>query len=408
MTINDTHTCTIGTLAYGGDGIARIDGQVVFVPETIPGETVRIRITQTKKNFARGTVEEILEPSPDRIAPCCRVAENVRVPGCVYDHLSYKAELQVKQQQLESFFRRLPHADDAFLPPFASIDKLHYRNKTTLHTEAPPDGIRIGYRQEPEHRVLDIPACPLTDPAINDAIRLFRTSGNLRQYQDHDSDITFRMTPHDGVVWWDKHGACSPNCPDHLTEHSPIGPMLVPHDGFYQVNPAVGDALVRFVRDTFAEDKETKDVLDLYCGVGVLGMACMKRSGRRLTGIESGHAAVEAARENAKVNRVKAHFAVRTLGRGAPLDLGDWMENPRQTTIIADPPREGMGKSVVQSLAASDAARIFYISCDPATLTRDLTLLLANSTYKIHRIRLFDMFPHTAHMETFVELRRGE
>jgi len=391
----DTHVCTIETLAYGGSGIARVDGLVVFVPDAIPGESVRVRITQVKKNFARGTLVEVLEPSPDRIAPCCRVHGNVRVPGCVYDHLAYTAEVQAKQQQLEGFFRRIPHAEDAFLPPVASPAPLHYRNKITLHS----DGSRLGYRQEPKHTVLDIPACPLAGPTINDALLGFRAHQQLKD----GAKVMFRATPHDGAVWWTPQGACSPDCPEHLTEQSPIGPLTVPHNGFYQVNPAVGDALVRFVMDTFAEDAHAPDLLDLYCGVGVFGLACMKHGGRKLTGVESGHAAVMTARQNAKAHQVEGRFMVHLLGR-EPLRLNDWMQAPRETTVITDPPREGMDKSTVQTLATSQAARIFYISCDPATLARDLAILLAGGNYRVSRVRLFDMFPRTAHFETVVEL----
>lgn len=406
LVIDDTHTGTVETFAYGGDGIVRVDGRVVFVPETIPGETVRIRITQVKKTFARGAVVEVLSPSPDRIAPCCRVAD-VRVPGCVYDHLNYTAELRAKQQQLESFFRRIPHEAEAFLPPVASPDHLHYRNKITFHAEDTAQGVALGYRMEPEHRVLDIPACPLAAPAVNDALRDFRDSGGTRQLLSRGGDIAFRMTLRDGVVWWTDRGVCSADCPKLLTEQSPIGLLNVPHDGFYQVNPAVGDALVRFVMDTFAQDADAPDILDLYCGVGVFGLACMKQGGRSLTGVESGRTAIAVARQNAIAHGVDGRFITHALGRG-PARLRDWMTMPRQTTIITDPPREGMDKSTVLALAASDAARIFYISCDPATLTRDLTLLLENSRFRIRRIRLFDMFPRTAHFETFVELQLRE
>jgi len=367
----------------------------VFVPETIPGETVRVRITQKKKDFARGVVAEILEPSPNRIDPCCRVAENVSVPGCVYDHLTYPAEVQAKQQQLESFFRRIPHAENAFLPPVASPASLHYRNKITLHT----DGTHLGYRQEPQHRVLDIPACPLAHSAINDALANFRASHRVGL----GDNLMLRMTQHNGVVWWTNQGPCSPRCPERLTEQSPIGPLYFPRHGFYQVNPAVSDALVRFVMGAFAEDTSVPDILDLYCGVGVFGLACMKRGGRRLTGIESSNATVITARQNAKALGIRGRFIVYHLHRD-PLCLNNWLTAPRETTVIADPPREGIDKPIVEALSTSRAARIFYISCNPSTLTRDLAILLAGGKYRVSRIRLFDMFPRTAHFETFVEL----
>ena len=399
MIVGDTHTCTIQTLAYGGDGIARIDGRVVFVPETIPGETVSVGITQVKKTFARGRVIEVLAPSPDRITPCCRVGTDARVPGCVYDHLSYAAELAAKQSQLEGFFRRIPHETNAFLPPVASPAPLHYRNKITLHA----DGAKLGYHQEPEHRVLDIPACPLADPAINDALHQFRETGGTQHWLNSDDDLVLRATPHDGVAWWTSQGVCSPDCPELLTEQSPAGALKVPRDGFYQVNPAVGDALVRFAADTFAENTDAPDILDLYCGVGVFGLACAKQGGRKLIGIESGSAAIAAARQNARALGVEGRFMVHILGK-EPIRLNGWVAAPRQTTIIVDPPREGMDKSTAQALAASGAARIFYVSCDPATLARDLNILLADGKYRVRRIRLFDMFPRTAHFETFVEL----
>ena len=305
MTARDTLTCAVETLAYGGDGLARVDGRVLFIPAAAPGETVRVRVTQVKKNFARADLTEVLSPSPLRIEPCCRVAdpdtgEPVRVPGCVYDHLAYAAEVQAKQQQLEGFLRRLPHGADArVLPPFASPAPLHYRNKIVLHVRRGQGRARLGYRQEPTHRVLDIAACPLACEAINAALARLRSSAFLADGARDGADVTLRHTPHDGAVWW-QAGEAPLSLPGGLfTEASPAGPLRVPQDGFYQVNPSVGDALARTVAEWFAEEAEAPELLDLYCGVGVLGFACMKAGGTRLTGVESGRAAVAAARQNA-------------------------------------------------------------------------------------------------------------
>jgi len=164
MTVHDALTCTVETLAYGGDGIARADGRVVFIPETVPGETVRVEITQVKKHFARAAVLDRLSRSPQRIDPCCRVTDPdthrfCRVPGCVYDHLDYADELQVKQQQLEGFIRRLSNSGDAlFLPPFASPQPLHYRNKIVLHAIGRRGVTRLGYRLGASDEGLGIPA----------------------------------------------------------------------------------------------------------------------------------------------------------------------------------------------------------------------------------------------------------
>lgn len=400
MTPGDTLTCTVETLAYGGDGLARVEGRVLFIPQTAPGETVTARVTQVKKNFARATLLNVVTPSPDRIEPCCRI------PGCVYDHLAYPAEVQAKQRQLEGFLRRLPHAPQtALLPPLASPSPLHYRNKIVLHLQRDTHGAspRLGYRQEPSHHVLDLPACPLACDAINLALRDLRAA-SLPGWPD-GTRVTFRHTAHDGALWWaDAPGGHLPST--LLTEASPAGPLRVPPDGFYQVNPAVGDALVRTVAAWFTEDPAATEILDLYCGVGVFGLACLSAGGTRLTGVESGHAAVETARHNAQALGLPAIFLCRELGR-APLPLADLMPSPAATTVIIDPPRDGLPPQLARDLAACRAARLFYVSCDPATLARDLAILLGGGHYLLGRVRLFDMFPRTAHFETAVELTRA-
>ena len=407
MTVGDTLSCQVKTLAYGGDGLARVDGRVVFIPGTLPGESLRARVTQVKKNFARAELTDLLAPSPSRIAPCCRVTDPdagapCRVPGCVYDHLDYAAELQAKQQQLENFLSRLPqHAGPVLLAPLAAPSPLHYRNKIVLHVQRDARRARLGYRQEPSHRVLDIGACPLACPDINAALAELRGSAPFRALRDA-SDVTFRHTPRDGAVWWRAGEAPAAPVPGLLTEDSPAGPLLVPRDGFYQVNPAVGGALVRTVAVWFAAEPDASDLLDLYCGVGVFGLACMQAGGTRLTGVESGRGAIAAAQLNAQALGIKARFLCRALGP-APCPLRELLPDPRRATAIVDPPRDGLAPEVAQALAASGVRRIFYVACDPATLARDLAVFLRGG-YHLRRAKLFDMFPRTAHFESLVEL----
>jgi 23S rRNA (uracil1939-C5)-methyltransferase len=410
MIVGDTLTCRIETLAYGGDGIARVDGRVVFIPETAAGETVSVRVTALKKRFARAEAGDILSPSPFRISPCCRVRDSdtgglCRVPGCVYDHLAYDFELQAKQSQLEGFFRRLPQsAEFAFLPPFAAPAPLHYRNKIVLHTDRRNGRVRLGYRTEPSHAVLDLSACPLACEPLNAALASLRSSDAFNRLP-HDADVTFRHTAHDGALWWVNNGPPSAPSPDTLTEASASGPLSVPRDGFFQVNPAVGDALVRAAAAWFADGPEAAGLLDLYCGVGVFGFACMQAGGSRLTGVESGRAAIAAAKLNAAALGIDATFLCRALGQ-EEVPLAGLIGDPRRTTAIVDPPRDGLPPSLARALAESGIARLLYVSCDPATLARDLAVLLSSGRYRLARARLFDMFPRTAHFETLVELRR--
>ena len=411
MRIGEHITCTIETLAYGGDGLARVDGRVVFIPGTVTGETLRARVTALKTNYARAEALEILAPSPFRAEPCCRVLDPDagglrRVPGCVYDHLAYGFELQTKQLQLEGFLRRLPQgADIAFLTPFASPAPLHYRNKIVLHTRRRNGDTRLGYRLEPSHTVLDIRACPLASEAINAALAALRSSGAFTRLPD-DADVTFRHTAHDGTHVWVSGGEPASPCPGLLTEASVAGLLRVPPNGFFQVNPAVGDALVRTAAEWFAERPDATEILDLYCGVGVFGLACMQAGGTRLTGVESGREAIAAARLNAASLGLASEFHCRALGQEEPVSLQGLVHDPHRTTAIIDPPRDGLAPDIARALSASGLRRILYVSCDPATLARDLALLLRGG-YRIARARLFDMFPRTAHFESIVDLQLG-
>jgi tRNA/tmRNA/rRNA uracil-C5-methylase (TrmA/RlmC/RlmD family) len=327
-----------------------------------------------------------------------------RVPGCVYDHLAYACEVHAKQAQLEGFLRRLPNGCEiAFQPPFASPSSLHYRNKIVLHTARLGRRVRLGYRKEPSHEVLDMAACPLACDAINEALARLRASDLFSQLP-HGADVTFRHTPRDGACWW-TGGSPAEVSSAMLTEDSVAGPLRVPRNGFYQVNPAVGDALVSRAVSWVAEEHGAQEILDLYCGVGVFGLACMKAGASRLCGVESGRAALAAAQANARDLGIPAQFHCCALGQEA-CDLPALLPRPESTTCIVDPPREGMSSDIVQALTARGPRRIIYVSCDPATLSRDLALLLRGG-YRIAQAALFDMFPRTGHFESLVDVRRG-
>jgi 23S rRNA (uracil1939-C5)-methyltransferase len=318
--------------------------------------------------------------------------------------VDYPREVLIKQQQLESSLRHIPHDSAIFHPPVASPQSLHYRNKITLHAETTPSGMmKLGYREEPSHRVIDIPSCPLAHPAINEALHTLRASGELKNMLKQGDDLIFRHTLHDGVIWRSSTGVTSPGYPACLTVQSSIGNLKVPHNGFYQVNPSIAGQLLDFTAKRFGERSDCPEILDLYCGVGVFGLTCMKQGGRYLTGVEAGRAAITVAQENAALHDIPARFHVHALGL-QPIHVQDWIKHPTQTTLIINPPREGMDKHIAESISQSDIPRIFYISCDPATLTRDLKIILSTGKRQIRHVRLFDMFPRTARFETFVEL----
>ena len=179
--------------------------------------------------------------------------------------------------------------------------------------------------------------------------------------------------------------------------------MLVPPDGFYQVNPSVANALVLQAQEWFAaDDGSGAEVLDLYCGVGVFAIACAKAGAPRARGIEAGRRAIEAATANAYEHDVLAKFRSQTVEAAAADGFGS---NLAQITVIVDPPRQGLAPEVARALADARARRLLYVSCDPATLARDLAILLAGP-YILRGVRMFDMFPRTTHFETLVWLER--
>ena len=415
-TIGDELDLLIESVAYRGNGVARVQGMVVFVAGVAPGEQVRVRIAKIRRTYAEAELLSVSAPSSDRILPDCRLPDGSQVPGCVYDHLAYPAECAVKQSQIEGFLRRLPGgASIPFLPPVASPLQCHYRNKIVLHVARFRSNPlpQLGYLGADNRTVVDIPACPLARDPINEALAHFRTSPAFSQLRDGEH-LTFRWTRDDGVVAW--RGSRDPkdtaillsgerkdrSFASRLTEQTPFGPVQVPLAGFYQVNPEVADALLRQATNWFVDSGGSGgEVLDFYSGVGVFAIACARAGARQAIGVESGRDAVAAATDNARTHDVRVEFRCQSVGVAAGKLLSEC--DLTRTTVIVDPPRQGMEPEAVQALTTHPPRTLFYVSCDPATLARDLRPLLA-AGYTIRQAQLFDMFPRTAHFETIAWL----
>ena len=402
-------TVYIAKNVYGGDGLGRLgDGRVVFVPGAWAGEQVRAEIVEEKKHYVKARLVEVVEASPERLetpsgssdSSCSRIA---RIPGMVYAGLSYEGELKAKEQQLREFFERARLS----VPNFSNssnLSNLNYRNKAVYHFAKQKGKWVIGYRTEPSHEIVDVEQDPLAVPEINAklpeirrAVLALLTNGPqaVRRDIEQKGNVTVRWTPKSGVKWW--VGGDAPK--DLVLKETTCGrDFEVPADGFYQVNPAVGEALVKAVIDEYQRGaKDAPEILDLYCGVGVFGLCC---NPPKLTGIESGRQAIEFAKKNAAAQKfANARFWAERVGQ----NLRRITVNSR-TTVIVDPPRDGMEPNVPKWLAESKAPRILYVSCDPATLTRDLKTICRG--YDIESVRWFNMFPRTARFETLVVLKK--
>ncbi|MBO7686383.1 MAG: class I SAM-dependent RNA methyltransferase [Kiritimatiellae bacterium] len=401
-----TVTLKIEKTVYGGDGLGRLgDGRVAFVPGAYAGETVKAEIVEQKKNFVKTRLVSVEEAIPERLAET-----GPTVPGMVYADVAYDAEIRFKQDQLENFLWKVAHT---VLPleVIPAAAPLAYRNKVVYHTERQHGKWVLGYREEPDHRVVDVAQDPLACSAINAALPAIRsavftllTQGAraVRQSAKAADNVTIRHTARDGVKWW----LGEPPANLELCEQTAGLKFAVPADGFYQVNPQMSDRLVKAVRDEYAAGVDTAPhVLDLYCGVGVFGLCCAQAAkasvsgGIRLVGIESARGAVACAKKNAAALGVPANFFCERVGGSLTR-----IKAGAHHTVIVDPPRGGLEPNVAPWLARLPAPRILYVSCDPATLTRDLATL--TRTYDIARVKLFDLFPRTARFETLVTLER--
>ena len=397
-----TSTVYIAKNVYGGDGMGRLgDGRVVFVPGAFAGENVKAELIEEKRNFVKARLVEIVEPSPERIGRDGKGDGSAPVvPGMVYSDLSYRGECEAKRRQLEEFFdrARIVHPE---IGQSTNRTFFNYRNKAVYHFAKQKGKWVLGYRTEPSHEIVDVTVDPLACPEINAKLPEIRrqvlallTQGAevVRKSVEKEGNVTVRWTSRSGVQWWIGR-AKQPVVMKELT----CGKVFeVPSDGFYQVNPEVGEELVKAVVAEFKKSP-TEELLDLYCGVGVFGLCCAPA---KLTGIESGRQAIEFAKKNASSqNYAGARFYAEEVGRNLKrIRVTD------RTTVIVDPPRGGMEPNVPKWLAESKAPRIMYVSCDPATLMRDLRTLTRN--YEVESVRWFNMFPRTARFETLVVLKR--
>lgn len=404
-----TSTVYIVKNVYGGDGLGRLgDGRVIFVPGAFAGEQVKAEIVEERRSFVKARLVEIVEPSSERTGTA-----QEPVPGMVYANLSAKGELAAKEAQLREALDRarlVRATDDSIIKPMAQSPRLlNYRNKAVYHFSVEnskhthSNTVIIGYMREPEHTIQDVTNDPLVRQEINNALPGIRnhvtallTQGSsvVRRSIEAKGNVTVRWSIASGVKWWI---GIAP--PDVTIKENSLGKVFeTPSDGFWQVNPEVGEILTKAVVNEYARGKDVApELIDLYCGVGVLGLSC---NAPKLVGVESGRQAIEYAKRNA------VQFP-GTASRFFADKVGNNMRKMRiydTTTIIIDPPRSGLERGVAAFLAGSRAKRIIYAACDPATMVRDLRDL--SRTFKIASVASFNMFPRTARFESLVTLCR--
>jgi 23S rRNA (uracil1939-C5)-methyltransferase len=392
----------IDSIAAGGDGVGRMDGLVAFVPRTAPGDRARIRYASGRR-FARGEVLRLLRESPTRTAPSCPHYVADRCGGCQIQHLSYASQLVAKSHIIRDAFARIGHRDIALPDVVPSPAEWHYRSKLTLAMRRRGETWIAGlHPYDDPSAVFPLTDCPITAESVlavwrsilshasllpsaaelRGSVRVdaFTLEGGSRWDQ---SPEFWASVPELSELWWAPDDA--PLRLLHARRSDALGPS------FAQVNAGLASTLHAYVVDR-AWAYEPSRVIDAYSGRGTTALALAER-GAHVTAIESDDVAAAWVADRLPVgSRSIAGRVEHTLADALPADL-----------VILNPPRAGVDETVTELLTNNGPRTVIYVSCDPATLARDVSRLAA---YQVVAVRGFDMFPQTAHVETVCELTR--
>jgi 23S rRNA (uracil1939-C5)-methyltransferase len=373
-------TLTVEKLVYGGEGLARQEGKVVLAPFVLPGEVVRAETERAKNDLWRGRLIEVLQPSASRVTPGCPYFQ--RCGGCQYQHIDYPFQLEQKQVILREVLQRVGKIEFTGEIGVVSDEPWHYRNRVQLHIK----GGEVGYFAQGSRDLCAIDHCPISSPRLNEAIaklnelKLGAVSGAVELFTN-ETDVQVNVVdrvPRQALTALATLGVTTP---------IDYNGFRVSRNSFFQVNRFLID---RLVESAIAEARGNWAV-DLYAGVGLFAVKLAERFGK-VTAVESSGSSLRDLAHNFAQPAVNAN-------------VEDYLKSLDETPdfILADPPRAGLGKLVVKELARIHAPRLTIVSCDPATLARDLQGLLAEN-YRVKNITLVDLFPQTFHLETVVEL----
>jgi 23S rRNA (uracil1939-C5)-methyltransferase len=435
----------IESLAYRGEGIGHIQNKVIFVPLTAPGDKVELTVSENKKNYLRGTVNQFNERSAYRVVPLCDYFGECG--GCHWQHLSYEYELEAKQKILRDTLARIGKVDPESYecaPPIPSPKPYGYRCRLRLQglTQRTTE---LGFFRAHSREIIPIDRCELASEFLNETMKRLHGFLNSLDYLIPFDEVQILASPDQ------EEATLSFSCPQQMedellkeflkalkvyipkvygvsfetvaegepkTEHFgtcglefdcsfalDAGRGTVPlryraqiHT-FNQVNPAQNRNLLRLLHE-WAEPSNEQVVLDLFCGTGNLSLA-LARDVKKVIGLESSPLAVEDARHNAELNGLtNCDFRLANVYQG----LDGLQGEGRVDILIIDPPRKG-AKECIGNMVALEPAKIYYVSCDPTTMARDLALL-SYSKYRLKRVQLLDMFPQTYHVECIAEIAK--
>jgi len=438
----DELTLSIDSLAFGGAGVARLDGYVVFVQDGIPGDRVRAVVEKSKRAYAEARAVEVLEPSPDRLSP---VAAH---PGAPWQVLPYERQLETKQAQVEDALRRIGRLDGFELEPIVeAVEPWRYRNKLEYSFGTDDDGRLVCGFHAPGswEEIVEVTDCLLASEPGNAArervvewcraqglsaydrrtgegllrnlvVRESRRGGELQVRLvtspggiDRES-FAQAAEPVGGLLWTQLDSVAETTQggqteliagSDRLEEEIGGMRMRISPNAFFQTNTEMAERLYRLAIE-YAAPGASDRAYDLYCGIGTIGLLMAPRAGE-VWGLELVEEAIADAIANARLNEVdNAHFFAGDV-RLALRELVDRAGRP--DVLVVDPPRSGLSQKVVRRVIEAGPRRIVYVSCNPTTLAPNAAQLV-EAGYALRRVRAVDMFPQTPHIECVALLER--
>lgn len=441
--VGQTITLEIQSLGHQGEGVGRLDGYTVFVDDALPGELVQAQFIECNKRYGRAKLTSIEKPSPDRVKPPCPLFGTCG--GCQLMHLSYEKQLEMKRQKVVDALTRIGKIEVEVAPCIASPDDLHYRNKIQLPVKKSGSRLSIGLYERGSHNLVEVQKCyihcPLGEEVYKKTKAILQRSG-ISAYNGETGELKHVLIKSGVHTQEALVVLVTTTAPTHrlkeiasqIMEACPtvkgvvhnlhqgkenviLGPTYTVLKGeqsiketlcgltfkvspasFFQVNPAQAEQLYSKALE-FAALTGQETVLDAYCGVGTLSLIFAKRA-KSVVGVEFVKEAIEDAKENAKLNHItNARFVTGDtalfIQTASPVDL-----------ILLNPPRKGCDPLFLEGIGKLKPKTLVYISCDPATLARDLGILKTFG-YQVERVQPFDMFPQTAHVETLVKLTQS-
>ncbi|MFG1956100.1 class I SAM-dependent RNA methyltransferase [Nonomuraea sp. NPDC050022] len=408
---------TVGPVAHGGWCVARHDGRVVFVRHALPGERVIAEVTEETTRFLRADAVRVLEPSPDRVVPPCPYAGPGRCGGCDWQHATQEAQRGLKAAVVAEQLSRLAGIEREIVVEEVPGAKDGLGWRTRVQFAARPSG-ELGFRRHRSHDIEVVDACLIAHPeveAVGAEQREWQGASAVEVIASSTGDraVVVRPRPRRSVTVPDLDAPASillDQGKGHTVPRKGSGVLReqvgdrefrVAGSGFWQVHPGAAETLLDAVL-SYAAPEPGEWALDLYCGVGLFAAGLAEGVGEQgaVFGLESEASAVRDARANLR------DLPQARVERGRVEEALDRFQIERADIVVVDPPRSGLGRDVVHRITALESSRIVYVSCDPATLARDLAWF-GDDGYGLVDLRAFDAFPMTHHVECVALLARG-